>query len=97
MYTFNSILNIAFKNRSVMQEMDSQNSNVFFFFFFFLRGGGEGVQESVLYRPRCCGQPDVLSPSVLRPRVIVHRVVHNTLGDSFDYCPQRREIHVLVY
>ena len=49
MYTFNSILNIAFKNRSVMQEMDSQNSNVFFFFFFFFAGGrGGGARVSSL-------------------------------------------------
>ena len=33
------------------------------------------------------GLPDELSFTTRRPRAIVHRVVHSTLGDRFDYRP----------
>ena len=38
------------------------------------------------YRPRCCGQPDSLSPEDARPRAIVDRVVHSTEGDIIVCC-----------
>ena len=37
------------------------------------------LSPSVLWTTRCT--------IVLRPRAIVHLVVHNTAGDSFDCCP----------
>ena len=47
--------------------------------------------NSQFYRPSCCGRPNALSPEALWPPEIVHQVIHNTSGNSFDWGPQRHE------